>query len=304
MTTGTLNLTSSFSPVKTYFYALDQIDAKIGRMAAVISYFVSPLILSSVVFVPGVLLEAYNFQQVFLTAPLLVISTIAYFGIIIKFRTLVDQYASEDLEQIMLNSKGKTKNALIIESGDWSNGAPLEFGESFLDSLIGDFKLCFLRYQFQKIEKTHSIHHFVAHPERDWDKALGHLINKTIDLVWIRGHGSQDGMLLNKDFFFDGKSKASNTLIESIAKKIQNQTTFILSGCKTGRGNLNIAKILSAFYPKATIHAPQDSVNEAMQNFSSSDFFPYFSNGWGKKVMTSSYCNGTELPHSVSKKKN
>jgi hypothetical protein len=145
-----------------------------------------------------------------------------------------------------------------------------------------------------QLAKTHSIQQISPHSELELNTKLEHVIDNTIDFLWIRAHGDAEYVYFNKNLIFFDKAN----VFKNLAKKMKEFSKCILSSCSAGNGESNIAKSLSSSFPKTTVYAPKDNISSTFQNFSK-NLSPIFYLGWFKNVATRSYYAGTELTSPV-----
>lgn len=284
---STSSLLSFFSPRGIHHYILDNIEARISRAAAIrfnnMGAIFSSILFSGKIFNYAILIQPPIFA--------LIEFPIIFLSLIVTFRYFTDTYR-EDIEQIIQNSNDKEndkeKNILIIEAADWTAGQISD--HQIIKTLVGDSRLCAFRFDLQKLRKTCAIKRLFAHSEKQLNDDLKNLKDKTIDILWIRGHGNSEKIHFNNSFSLDRDSK---DLMQIIAKKIKNKAAITLEACTTGKGYKNIAKTLSNYCLNAIIRAPQDVIGPS--TFYTDDLFPFYFDLNGQKVQTCLFRNGESL---------
>lgn len=278
----------TFSLGRVYHRVIDTIDARIGGYTAHIFDNLTAIFSSMVFFIPQSILKAQGAHWS-IGLPVAMVGGVAFLVALVTFRRLADEYRREELKQITSCPTQNEKTVVIIEAADSDNGS---FFESELyQSVLSNPRLFGLRANILKISETHTVRHIIASSEEQTLKELDSLGDQTVDLLLIKAHGYPGGMYLNKNFWIGSQSDA---LMNKIAQKIRDKASCILDSCSTGRGEENIAKLLSASWKNATVHAPTENVN--MFTKLDNEFRPHYFFGAFHKVPSHSYFQGIECP--------
>jgi hypothetical protein len=304
-----------FSPLKIYHDAIDLLEAKVGRVVALNFSLFTPLSAGAVLFAGFVFFGTTLLPSITLSMNPTVnivaqevakclFAILSVFAIQLPLTNLffreIFNFQNKDIDKIIQNSKGNAKNALVIEASDWEQDVEDETqNKSF--SLFDYVKKCVpvpphrdiglssLRFNLQKLGKTHAIQHIFAKSKAQLKEALKRIPDQSVDYLWIRGHGFQHAICLGKDF---NLSFDSGSLFKLFGKKVHNNAIIPLTSCSTGKGEYNVARALSSYCPKATVYAPEKGISTFQGTEFKENLIPYFTAPYSRENLTRSFRNG------------
>lgn len=272
------------SPVRIYHNILDVVDNKVGQETA--NLFDFSVVFGFAAGITSLFFKSFNEP---IDATTGTVSLIVFFSTITAIRNLNNKYRREDIKQIINASVGKKKNCLIIETPEWYSD--LSMLQKIFISLAGDIRLRHLRFNLKVLVQTYALKHLFAFSSQQLHTDLNLFKDKTFDMLWLRGHGSSEGFVMNNEFFLGSNDQA---IIQSMAKKISGQACIVLSACNVGKGPINFAKTLSSFIPNTSIYAPADDLDGSYGTDFLEPLRPRFFNGKGL-IETCTYRNGDKV---------
>jgi len=141
------------------------------------------------------------------------------------------------LEQIVADSEGKPRRALIIQSAK-------------------DTYALSMRTHVEKVRelaKTHSIVRIVVQKEKE-KEFLKLLPPGQFDIVWLRAHGHPNRIEIGTGFELTKTSPPK--VFQTLASKVAKRGKLILECCNTARGTGTIADLIASYCWNGTVYAP------------------------------------------------
>lgn len=178
------------------------------------------------------------------------IATLILFSLGILFAASYDTVqgkktlAERKLTQIALESRGKPKKALIIQS------PKDEYGAFSMRSHI---------QKVRQLAKTHAISRTIVSDER---KFLRSLPPGRFDIVWLRAHGTPTSIEMGPKFKITKASRPE--IFHTLASKLKPQGKLILECCRVANAdpiNGNIAEHIASYCWDATVYAPLTKIS-------------------------------------------
>jgi hypothetical protein len=152
--------------------------------------------------------------------------------------------ADKKLAHIALESQGKLKKALIIQS---------------LKDEYGAFSMRSHIQKVRKLAKTHAISRVVVSDEKTFLRSLP---PGRFDMVWVRGHGTPDSIEMGKKFKITKNSRPE--IFHTLAGKLKPQGKLILECCRVAYADPikgNIAEHIASYCWDATVYAPLTKIS-------------------------------------------
>lgn len=170
------------------------------------------------------------------------------------------------IAQIITESAGKPKKALIIQSAADINGA------------------LSMRTHVEKIRslaKTHSIERIVVNHEKEFFRSLP---TGQFDVVWIRSHGTPTSIELGIDFELNKESPHKYFYI--LASRVKQNGKLILECCNvanTSKQEGSIAEHIASYCWEATVYAPSTKISGIFGLEFDKWGYPQFNDGFSFK---------------------
>ena len=152
--------------------------------------------------------------------------------------------SEKKIDQIVSESAGKPKKALIIQSTQDRYGA------------------LSMRTHVEKVRevaKTHAIERIIVNNETDFLKLLP---QGRFDIVWVRAHGTPASIEMGPEFKLTKSSRPE--IFHKLASKVKQQGKLILECCNVanaGRGEGSIADHIASYCWDATLYAPLTKIS-------------------------------------------
>jgi len=164
-----------------------------------------------------------------------------------------------EIEEIVKRSQNKAKSALFIHSKQDHNGAL-----SASHAVTQVYQDCARNYSIDRIRGMN-------YEERSKVR------DRKYDVVILIAHGQPNAVDMDGDFF--RLNAGSSKKLGFLSCRVKNGGKIILSACRTGRGEENLAKSLSWNAPHATVYASSENIYVGVGDEFDSEMTPTFNDG-------------------------